>query len=86
MAPNSVDLPYQEDFMVLTAFMFHNPSDLITIATKTKVPLTTVINFFNGCIVLDLVTVYDKSNPVIRELRLQSQQSCLHRVLNRLLA
>jgi hypothetical protein len=84
--PNSIDLPYQEDFMILAAFMSHNTSDLITIATKTKVPLTTVIDFFNGCIVLDLVTVYDKSKPVIRKPRLQSQQSCLHRVLNRLLA
>jgi hypothetical protein len=64
----------------------NNTSDLITIATKTKVPLTTVINFFNGCIVLDLVTVYDKSKPVIKKPRLQSQQSCLHRMFNRLLA
>lgn len=84
--PNSIDLPYQEDFMILTAFMLHNTSDLITIATKTNVPLTTVINFFNGCIVLDLVTVYDKLKPVIKKPRLQSQQSCLHRMFNRLLA
>ena len=84
--PNSIDLPYQEDFMVLTAFMLHNTSDLMSIATKTKVPLTTVINFFNGCLVLDLVTVYDKFRPVIRTPWLHSQPSYLHRVLNRLLA
>ncbi|NJO17332.1 MAG: hypothetical protein HC877_16795 [Thioploca sp.] len=84
--PNSVELPYQEDFMVLAAFMLHNTSDLITIAAKTKVPLTTVINFFNGCIVLDLVTVYDKMKPVIRKPLLKPPQNCLHRMFNRLLA
>jgi hypothetical protein len=84
--PNFINLPYQETFMVLAAFMSRNTTDLITIANKTQVPLPTVINFFNACSVLNLITVDDKSQPVISKPLLPSKQNCLHRILKRLLA
>jgi hypothetical protein len=84
--PNFINLPYQETFMVLAAFMSKNTTDLLTISKKTQVPLSTVINFFNACSVLNLITVDDKLQPVINKPLLPSKQNCLHRILKRLLA
>jgi hypothetical protein len=84
--PNFINLPYQETFMLLAAFMSKNTTDLLTISKKTQVPLPTVINFFNACSVLNLITVDDKSKPVMSKPLLPSKQNCLHRILKRLLA
>lgn len=65
--PNFNELPYQETYMTLAAFMSQNTTDLITVSTKTKVPLPTVINFFNACVVLDLIALHDHSKPIIKK-------------------
>jgi hypothetical protein len=60
--PNFTKLPYQSVHMDLAALMVRQPMDLTAIATTKKVPLSTVVDFFNACVALGLVKISPQSS------------------------
>jgi hypothetical protein len=82
--PNFATLPHIPTHMNLAAFMLKKTADLATIATKTHVPLPTVIDFFNACKLSGLITEANHPEPLVEKEIPETKRQLLKGILNRL--
>lgn len=82
--PNFATLPHLPTHMNLAAFMLKKTADLATIATKTHIPLPTVVDFFNACKLLGLITESSHSEPLLEKEVPETKRQLLKGILNRL--
>jgi hypothetical protein len=62
--PNFAILPYEPVHMQLAAFIMKTPASVARIASNTRIPLSTVVDFYNACAMVDLLITVDNSQDV----------------------
>jgi len=62
--PNFAILPYEPVHMQLAAFIMKTPASVARIASNTRIPLSTVVDFYNACAMVDLLISVDNSQDV----------------------
>ena len=62
--PNFAILPYEAVHMQLAAFIMKTPASVARIASNTRIPLSTVVDFYNACAMTDLLIAVDNSQDV----------------------
>lgn len=82
--PNFASLPHLPAHINLAAFMLKKTADLATIAFKTQTPLPVVIDFFNACKVIDLVTETGGGESPLEKDITESKRDLFRSILRRL--
>jgi len=82
--PNFTKLPYKGIHMDLAAFMVRQSSDVVTIAQEKQVSLSTVIDFLNACIVLDLVECTQQTDKPPQRGMIQNKRQFFKSLLKQL--
>jgi hypothetical protein len=82
--PNFIVLPYLSVHVNMAAFMLKHTANLSMVADKTETPLTIVIDFFNACESIGLIS--SEKSPNVEDKNLPEHKRELFRsILKRLL-
>ncbi len=82
--PNFASLPHLPAHINLAAFMLKKTADLATIAVKTQTPLPVVIDFFNACKVINIVTETSGGAPPLEKEITETKRDLFRSILRRL--
>jgi len=83
--PNFIILPHYSVHINLAAFMLKHTTDIFTITTKTRLSLSTVIDFVNACRMIGLIVEEKNPETTIERVLPDPKRNLLKNILKRLL-